>query len=198
MRWRRTAWTGIVAAAFLGPIGLGSPGAAVSHVIGVGGAVGPLQLDRSDRAQVIAYAGRPDADIRSRGDASRYEVLGYGCPQHVRSPLDSLIDCRTGFYLVRGKLGLFFALAHTHYSESHGVAIGTATGRAEQLLHRKVYLGPHCGPWLELQSKKARLAIFFDGGNSNSYQPGGLLVGGHVDAFYLHSRDRDPGVTDCS
>jgi hypothetical protein len=167
-------------------------------VIGVDGSVGPLRLDRSDRAQVIAYAGKPDADLHSRGDAARYEVLGYGCPRHVRSPLDSLIDCRTGFYLVRGKLGLFFTLTRKPYSESRGVAIGTPTARAERLLHRKVYLGPMCGPRLELLSKTAKLAIFFSGGNSNDFHPGALLHGGHVNSFYLHSKDRDPGVTDCS
>jgi len=198
MTTRRAAWVGVLASAAFVLTCLGSSGAAVSHVISVGGTVGPLQLDRSDRAQVIAYAGKPDADLHSRGDASRYEVLGYGCPRHVRPPLDSLINCRTGFYLVRGKLGLFFTLVRKPYSESHGLRIGTPTARAERLLHRRIPLGPHCGPEVELQSKRARLAIFFSGGNSNSYHPGGLLVGGHVDSFYLHSKDRDPGVTDCS
>lgn len=194
----RAAGTGMVAAALLAVTGLGSPGAAVSHVISVHGSIGPLRLDRSDRAQVVAYAGKPDADLRSRGDTARYEVLGYGCPRHVPTPLDSLIDCRTAFYLVRGKLGLFFTLAKTSYSESHGVAIGTSTARAERLLHRKVYLNPRCEPGLELRSKVAKLTIFFTGGNSNKWHEGALLVGGHVDSFYLHSKDRDPGVTDCS
>ena len=191
-------WAGLAAAALVAVAGSGSSGAAVSHVITANGSVGSLRLDRSDRAQVLAYAGKPDADLHSRGDAARYEVLGYGCRRHVRAPLDSLIECRTGFYLVRGKLGLFFTLANTPYSESRGVAIGTSTARAERLLRRKVYLGAQCGPVLELRSKSARLAIFFAGGNANTFRPGGRLVGGHVDSFYLHSRDRDPGVTDCS
>lgn len=98
---------------------------------------------------------------------------------------------------MRRKLGLFFTLVRKPYSESHGLRIGMATSRAERLLHRKIYLGPRCGPEVGLQSKRAWLSIFFDGGNSNHFHPGGLLVGGHVDSFYLHSKDRDPGVTDC-
>jgi hypothetical protein len=78
-----------------------------------------------------------------------------------------LINCRTGFYLVRGKLGLFFTLAKKSCS-SRGVEIGTSTARAERLLHHKVYLGAHCGPGLELGSKTATLAIFFSGGNRTS------------------------------
>ena len=194
----RTSRAVIPVACLLAVAGLGSAGAAVSHVISVSGAVGPLRLDHSDRAQVIAYAGKPDADLHSRGDFARYEVLGYGCARHLPAPLDYVVECRTAFYLVRGKLGLFFTLANTHYSESHGVAIGTSTARAARLLRRRVYLGAHCGPVVQLQGKRARLAIFFVGGNSNSYTPGRLLVGGHVDSFYLHSKDRDPGVTDCS
>jgi hypothetical protein len=188
--------TAILLAALLVAAGCGSSKANVLHVVRATGSVGPLRIDRSGRAQVIAYAGKPDADLRSRGDTSRYEVLGYGCPRHIRPLRDYLIPCRTAFYVVRGRLGLFFTRGKL-YSESHGVRIGMPTGRAERLLHLKVYEG--CEANLGLQSTKARLTIGFTGGRTRTLHSGRLLlVGGHVDAFYLHSNDRDPGVTDCA
>jgi hypothetical protein len=176
--------------------GCGSSRAVDSRVVNVSGSVGPLRVDRSGRVQVIAYAGKPDADLRSRGDSSRYEVLGYGCPRHIRPPRDYLIPCRTAFYVVRGKLGLFFTRGKP-YSENHGVRIGMPTARAERLLRLKVYEG--CEANLGLRSKEASLTIAFTGGRTRILHSGRLLlVGGHVDAFYLHSTDRDPGVTDCA
>ena len=145
---------------------------------------------------MVAYAGSPDADLRSRGDSSRYEVLGYGCPRHIPALRDYLIPCRTAFYLVRGKLGLFFTRERP-YSESRGVRVGMPTGKAERLLHLKVYEG--CEANLGLHGKKASLTIAFAGGRTRTLPSGRrLLVGGRVLAFYLHSTDRDPGVTDCA
>ena len=190
----RAAWTGIVLAALLVAAGCGSSGA--ETVVSVDGSVGALRVDRSSRAQVIAHAGKPDADLHGRGDGSRYEVLGYGCPRHIPPLRDYLIDCRTAYYLVRGRLGLFFT-QEKPYSESHGVRVGMPTARAERLLHRKVYEG--CGAYLFQDSKAASLTVEFAGGRTRILHSGRLLlVGGHVNAFYLHSSDRDPGVTDCA
>jgi hypothetical protein len=192
---RRVPRTAILLAALLVVGGCGSSTAKVSHLVSANGSIGPLRVDRSGRGQVIAYAGRPDADLRSRG-AADYEVLGYGCPRHISPPRDYLIPCRTAFYLVRGKLGLFFTREEA-YSESHGVRIATPTARAERLLGRKVYVGCEANLWLN--SKRARLTIAFTGRKTRELRPGRmLLVDGHVVAFYLHSDDRDPGVTDCS
>ena len=177
--------------------GCGSSKAGGSHIVSVKGAVGPLRIDQSGRGQVIAYAGKPDADLRGRGDSSRYEVLGYGCPRHLPPLRDYLINCRTAFYLVGGKLGLFFTQGRRPLWKTHGVRIGTPTTRAERLLHRKVYEG--CGAYVFLHSKRARLTIEFAGGSTRDDKAGRLLLaGGHVSAFYLHSADRDPGVTDCA
>jgi hypothetical protein len=71
------------------------------------------------------------------------------------------------------------------------------TARAERLLHRKVYEG--CGAYLWQHSRWATLTIDFTGGRTRILHQGRLLlVGGHVVAFYLHSEDHDPGVTDCA
>jgi hypothetical protein len=193
----RASWAGFALAALLLVAGCGSSRAGFSHVVSVDGSVGPLRVDRSGRGQVIAYAGKPDADLHGRGDDSGYEVLGYGCQGHVPPRLrDYLIPCQTAFYLVRGKLGLFFTRAKA-YSESHGVRIGMPTERAERLLRRKVFVG--CEANVGQSSKSARLTVAFTGRKTRELGPGRmLLVSGRVVAFYLHSDDRDPGVTDCS
>ena len=189
--------TMILLAVVLVIAGCGSSKVNQSYVVSMNGSIGPLSVDRSGRGQVIAYAGKPDADLRGRGDNSRYEVLGYGCPGRLPPLRDYLIDCRTAFYLVRGRLGLFFTRGRKPSWESDGVRIGTPTARAERLLHRKVYEG--CGTFVWLYGKRARLTVEFGGGRTRALHSGRLLlVGGHVSAFYLHSEDRDPGVTDCA
>src|SRR5689334_23337362 len=77
--------------------GCGSSRTGVSRTVNVNGSVGPLRVDRSGRAQVIGYAGKPDADLHGRGVSSRYEVLGYGCPRHISPLRDYLIPCRQPF-----------------------------------------------------------------------------------------------------
>lgn len=185
---------GIVLAALLAAAGCGSSRAAT--VVSADGSVGPLRVDRSGRAQVIAHAGKPDADLHGRGDGSRYEVLGYRCPRKIPPLHDYLIDCGTAYYLVRGRLGLF-STRDKPYSESHGVRIGMPAARADRLLHRKVYEG--CGAYLFRDTRAASLTIEFAGGKTRILGSGRLLlVGGHVNAFDVHSKDRDPGVTDCA
>ena len=52
-----------------------SPGG--SGTVGVTGRVGTLRLDVSRRGDVAAFAGRPDVEIRGRGDSGgRYDALG--------------------------------------------------------------------------------------------------------------------------
>lgn len=194
MSSRRTGSSLLLVAAVLA-LASGSARAGSSQLVSPNGSVGPLRVDRSTRSQVIAYAGKPDVERRSRGDDFAYDVLGYGCARRVGVLRDYPIECRTAFYLVRGKLGFFF----THdrrYLDSAGVQIGTSTARAERLLHQKVYSG--CGNYIRLAARGVRLTVEFSDGKTRKTSRGMLLVGGHVTGFYLHSRRHDPGVTDCA
>lgn len=193
----RRAGTSLPVAAAVLALAVGTAGAGGSHAVSPSGSVGPLRVDRSTRSQVLSYAGKPDVERHGRGQASAYDVLGYGCTPRasIGSPGPYPIECRTAFYLVRGKLGLFF----THdrrYVEGAGVRIGTSTTRAERILRRRVYSG--CGDYLRLDRRGVRLAVEFGGGRTRETPDGMLLVGGRVTGFYLHSRHHDPGVTDCA
>ena len=160
--------------------------------IDLAGAIGPLQMNRSRRAQVIAYVGTPQVD-RHGGN---YEVLAYGCPAGTATRqfwTSYVVPCQTAFYLVDRRLSLFFT-QDRRFAEAAGVRIGTPTQRAERLLHQKAFSG--CTDAIGLQGKHTRMTVSLDGGKLQIVGANHYLVGGHVDAFYLHGR-RDPGVTDC-
>jgi hypothetical protein len=168
-----------------------------SRVVSVTGRVGPLQVDRSDRAAVIRFAGRPAAELLGQSlNYAPYRALGYGCAAtgsrntvelRARGPY-----CRTAFFLERrtGRLGLFFTTAPA-YSESHGIRIGTPQRRAERLLHQRLVVG--CLAALRLSSPKASLSISFRGG----IEEGTAIRAAHVDAFVLHGNGDDLGIFDC-
>jgi hypothetical protein len=146
------------------------------------GAIGPLHMNRSTRAQVTAYAGTPDLD-RYASALRKYEVLGYACAAKAGAEkywAAYPVQCRTAFYLVRGRLSLFFT-TDPRFADSAGVRIGTPTPQAERLLHRKAISG--CTD-----------AIHFDGRATSMTVS--LGSGGRVDGFYLHGR-LNPGATDC-
>jgi hypothetical protein len=164
------------------------------------GRIGALHLDQSDRAAVIAFAGRPDAERPGRESSfAPYHALGYGCGTTAGLRAAPLAAggpyCRTVFFIngQSGKLETFFTSA-ARYSESHGVRIGTPTAVAERLLHRRLVEG--CETNLYLSSAKASLTIAFTGGvvkpNTSLH-----VIGGHVYAFVLHSQRSDAGVFDC-
>ena len=73
------------------------------------------------------------------------------------------------------------------YSDNHHVRIGMPTAQAQRLLGRRVH--PGCADDIYLHSKHASLTVDFAVPHA--------LMGGHVDAFALHSWHHDPGVTDC-
>jgi len=180
-----------------GPTGSGGALSGAGRVgsvrIDAGGRVGPLRMNRSTLAQVIAFAGRPDLD---RSHLDKYQVLGYGCSPGAGTVKNWSVDpvaCRTSFYLVGGRLSLFIT-EDPRFAEVAGVRIGTTTGQAERLLHRKAYSG--CNDAIGLRGKQTRLALPLDGGKLHIVGKKLYVVGGHGSAFYLHGR-RDPGVTDC-
>jgi hypothetical protein len=171
-----------------------------SGTVRVTGRIGTLQLDRSDRADVIAFAGRPDAERENRKGPgfARYDALGYGCVKTRTPDVFPLAEttngpyCRTIFFIAgkSGKLGTFFTTS-ARYSEGHGVHIRTLQARAERLLHQRLVVG--CETNLYVSSPAAMLTIAFEGGVERLTS----VKGAHVYAFVLHSRQRDAGVFDC-
>lgn len=171
-----------------------------SAVVTATGRIGPLHLDRSDRAAVVAFAGRPDAERRAEasGGYAPYEALGYGCATTAVPLVTALAAggpyCRTVFFVNRqsGRLETFFTTA-ARYSEGHGVRIGMPTAVAERLLRRRLVEG--CETNLYLSSARASLTIAFTGGVVRRKTL--HVIGGHVYAFVLHSHRSDAGVFDC-
>jgi hypothetical protein len=168
-----------------------------THVVSVGGQIGTLHVDRSDRAAVVAFAGKPAAERSGRLlNSPSYLALGYGC-MRTRSFRVPLVpgrgpSCRTAFFLARktGRLEMFFTSA-PEYSESHGVRIGMSEAAAERLLHRRLVVG--CTTALYLTSGSASLSISFAGGKER----GRSVKGAHVDAFVVHGHGPDPEIFDC-
>jgi hypothetical protein len=167
-------------------------------IVTVGGRIGSLHLDRSDRASVIAFAGKPDAERRGRQPASaRFDALGYDCEAgQLPGPLPDvgLPHCRTIFFINarRGTLATFFTTS-PRYVEGHGVRIGMRQASAERLLHRRLTVG--CETNFYLSSPRAMLTIAFTGGIEKRHSTS--VKGAHVYAFALHSPRHDVGVSDC-
>jgi len=80
-----------------------------SAIVTAGGRIGVLQIDESTRADVIAFAGPPDAERRSReGSAQpRYLALGYGCGTKTERRLYQ--GCETDVHLQSAKAFLTIA-----------------------------------------------------------------------------------------
>ena len=157
-------------------------------------------MDLSTRADVTAFAGRPDAERPGRYSSfAPYRALGYGCrkKRDYGFPLGGGRWCKTVFFVNRrtGRLGNFYTESAS-YSERHGVRIGMPTAKAERRLHRLVYVG--CEANIVLGGRTG-LTVAFTGGKPRRLRgSNGLhLVGGHVYAFALHGGRSDLGIFDC-
>jgi hypothetical protein len=172
-------------------------GGSPHHVVRVNGSIGSVHVDRSDRAAVIAFAGKPDATAAGRAPGYfPYRALGYDC---ARKRMDNGVYlaphaaiCRTAFFFDRrtGKLETFYT-SSSEYSEGHGVRIGMKQAEAEGLLHRRLVFG--CTAALHFESPTGSLSIEFTGGTED----GTSIKGAHVDAFVVHGHHRDAGIFDC-
>src|SRR5690349_22957337 len=61
-------------------LALAGCGSQSTHVVRASGQIGPLHVDRSGEAAVIAFAGKPDATATGTAPGyERYRALGYGC-----------------------------------------------------------------------------------------------------------------------
>jgi hypothetical protein len=167
-------------------------------IVSVDGRVGPLRVDVSGRASVVAFAGRADAERRGQMDRSRrYDALGYRCTGRAGRDAVPLVRggpyCRTVFFIdaLSGRLGLFYT-ADSRYVESHGVRVGMPTADAERLLKRRLRGG--CEDNIYLSSSQATLTVAFTGGVIHH---DGTVTGGRVYALVLHGMRHDPGIFEC-
>ena len=169
-----------------------------SAIVTATGRIGPLHVDRSDRGAIIAFAGRPDTELRGQEfDSPPYNALGYGCAKKSGADNFSITAggpaCRTIFFLDQktGKLETFFT-TETRYSEGHGVRIGMRSEKAERFLHKRLFEG--CDTDIYVYAPTATLTIAFTGGRAGKHLH---VSGARVYALVLHSRRRDAGVFDC-
>jgi len=157
------------------------------NVITVGGRIGPLQIGKSGRADVIAYAGKPDAEVHERvlGFPS-YDALGYECSSKEASDNLSMGNdgpfCRTIFIVdVSSHTLEDFFTSDARYRVDRGVRIGTPAATAQRLLRTKI--DHNCLAVLKLDGGAALLRVSF--------------TGGKADAFALHSPNRTSGLFHC-
>jgi hypothetical protein len=177
-------------------------------VLTVSGRIGVLRVDVSERREVVAFAGRPDAERRGRNTvaspsgSARYDALGYRCGRDAGPGALPLVQgggsrpspkCRTVFFIETrsGRLGLFYT-SDPRYREGHGVRVGMRTAEAERLLGRRLRAG--CEANIYLSSPKATLTVAFTGGLTHR---DGTVTGGRVYALVLHGDRHDPGVFEC-
>jgi hypothetical protein len=112
-----------------------------SAVISADGRIGALRMDRSDRGDVIRFAGRPDVERRGvEYDSTPYLAIGYVCSAEANDDAFPVLKtlatsrkrpyCKTVFWinLLTGRLGDFFT-ASARFSESRGVRIGCGRKR---------------------------------------------------------------------
>lgn len=176
------------------------------------GHIDRLRIHRSSRGDVIAFAGRPEADWRWPGMRGvrlavgypAYEALGYDCARGTAAarrlpgeayPDAELPPCKTVFFLASrtGRL-MSFTTTDRRYSETHGVHVGMSTAEAERLLHRRVraigcnYADIQLGA---LGPRSTLLLVQFTGGVAKP--PRYDLVGGHVADFHVDTL----GLFDC-
>jgi hypothetical protein len=183
-------------------------------VVSASGRIGPLHVDRSTRADVIAFAGRPDAERKGGegGGAPPFRALGYGCSGKASLHLFPLLEdsrgrrgpyCQTVFWINERtkRLGNFFT-ASSRFVESHGVRIGMRSQHAERLLHKRLTAG--CEENLYFENRSAMLTVAFAGGVTHlerlpgsNLKAAGHVTGAHVFSFTLHGRKSEVGIFDC-
>jgi hypothetical protein len=172
----------------------GGPGTFAQHSSVTGaGQIGPLEIGRSTRAEVIAFAGKPTSELRGSLAASipRVDALFYGC--HVIRSVDQNYACRTIFWIGArtGRLVAFWT-RDPRYTTIGGVHVGTPTRAAERAIHKTA--GAGCGTGFRLGSKRAAFAIYISGSHLG---PKARVIGGRVSLLVLTGLPDVYQVTNC-
>jgi hypothetical protein len=165
------------------------------------GRIGPLHMDTSTRADVLAFGGRPALEVtaRNEGGYGRYDALGYRCTSKAFKYSDPGDFCGTVFFIDigTGRLEDFYT-DDPNYSLPSGIHVGTAQALAERILGQQLYVG--CDTYFFLESKTGRMTIWFRGGVYGRVDPkqGQRILRTHVGGLFLHSKQRGSGFYDCA
>ena len=158
-------------------------------VVSATGRIGPLRVDKSDRADVISFAGRPESERHGRYvDFPPFDALGYGCRGKKATDEAGIPRCKTVFYFDSrsGELELLYT-EDNRYVDTHGVYAGTRTLAAERQLHRRAFEG--CFSGFRFETRTGFLVMWLEGSKT--------LKGDHVGFLVVHSKRLNPGVLDC-
>lgn len=176
--------------------------------ITLSGHVGALQLDRSTQADVLAFAGLPDATIVGNFDpiphAPNYFALGYSCQASAAVGLGALGGsdyCRTVFYInTRTKRLVGFHTSSRFYAFRRA-SPGMTTGHARRLMDRVAQSGCLTGFFFFARRNQASLYGEVDGGRTMSHRQGRNTIlrvsGGHLEALELESNRHPIGLLFC-
>ncbi len=145
------------------------------------GAVGPLQIGRSTKFSVVAFAGKPDSQVKS----STYKVdeLGYQCVTMYKQPV-----CKTTFFLSLGTGKLIeFSTGSPRYAALGTITVGMSAEQASSLAGAPAVVG--CATSIRLDDKPASifLSLAIEGGTDYMNEEGNLTSsGGHVGFIVLN------------
>lgn len=160
------------------------------------GRIGPLRVDESTRADVIAFAGKPESERRGRySDYPPFDALGYGCKGRPAANEEGVPGCKTVFFLdARSDRLAILDTFDPRYVEAHGVRVGTPTAAAERRLHMQAHVG--CADNFVLSTRTGFLYLWLYGDKILT-RPKQHIVGGRVGELFVHSMRLNPGVVDC-
>ena len=188
------------------PLALSAAAAAAAPSGGAGvvaatGAIGPLRVDVSTRAAIVAFAGSPAAAVTGSFEASfagypkHFLALGYGCSRtrHVGPDPGAYepahVYCRTIYYLnpQTSRLAGFWTDSPA-FRTPRGTRPGMTEAEVVRLERRKAR--PGAFPGIERATRRATLLI----GTGCRHVSGNVCSGGSVAALLLESRHHPVGL----
>lgn len=173
-------------------------------IITPSGKVGTLRIGRSTLADVIRFAGPPDATGTAGTSSPVILAYGYGCRQTGPiAYIDANVFCHVGFYINAdtGRL-IEFATDSSRYTALGTIRVGTPTARAAALARSPAIGGCADGIHVHTHGRYGYpvLSLLIAGGhlghphvtkNGAAVIP---VIGGHVDSIVLNG---GAGVFDC-
>lgn len=162
-----------------------------SSMVRTSGQVGPLHLDRSTRADVIAWLGTPLLDVtgqfQSGGSAyyPPYEALTYGCGG----------KCTSTFYVNSRTLKLVaLDTISPEFVGPDGLRVGMSTAEAQRRAHRRMQGGCFTGFYYGAsRHHKSEAEVFLDDTSARYSRRRGWYRG-HLDEMSIESNRHPVGL----
>jgi len=171
--------------------------------------VGRLQLDSSTQADVIAFAGQPDAAatgsfITGIPRYANFFAMGYFCQGSERvstSPVGNSDYCSTVFYINRKTKRLTAFYTSSRRYSIDGAFPGMSSGRAQRRIHQIPISGCQQGFGLGSRTTHASLLAAVVGGRASLRRVHGRtldeLFGGRLVSLSLESNGHPVGLLFC-